>query len=73
LRDLEIRKGMKSQVTYLAKLAKDAGLDGVVASAEEIQPIRWLCGDDFVIVTPGIRPAGRRRVIKKGPQRRKRR
>lgn len=56
LRDLEIRKGMKSQVTYLAKLAKDAGLDGVVASAEEIQPVRWLCGDDFVIVTPGIRP-----------------
>ena len=56
LKDLEIRKGVKSQVTYLAKLAKDAGLDGVVASAEEIQPIRWTCGDDFIIVTPGIRP-----------------
>jgi len=57
LKDLEIRKGVKSQVTYLAKLAKDAGLDGVVASADEIQPIRWACGDDFIIVTPGIRPA----------------
>ena len=57
LKDLEIRKGVKSQVTYLAKLAKDAGLDGVVASADEIQPIRWSCGDDFIIVTPGIRPA----------------
>ena len=57
LKDLEIRKGVKSQVTYLAKLAKDAGLDGVVASADEIQPIRWTCGDDFIIVTPGIRPA----------------
>ncbi|MBI4335838.1 MAG: orotidine-5'-phosphate decarboxylase [Candidatus Omnitrophica bacterium] len=57
LRDLEIRKGLKSQVTYLAKLAKDAGLDGVVASAEEIQPIRWACGDEFIIVAPGIRPA----------------
>jgi len=56
LKDLEIRKGVKSQVTYLAKLAKDAGLDGVVASADEIQPIRWACGDDFIIVTPGIRP-----------------
>ncbi len=56
LKDLEIRKGVKSQVTYLAKLAKEAGLDGVVASADEVQPIRWSCGDDFVIVTPGIRP-----------------
>lgn len=56
LRDLEIRKGVRSQVTYLAKLASDAGLDGVVASAEEIQPIRWTCPDKFVIVTPGIRP-----------------
>ena len=56
LKDLEIRKGVKSQVTYLAKLAKSAGLDGVVASAGEIEPIRWLCGDNFVIVAPGIRP-----------------
>ena len=56
LKDLEIRKGVKSQVTYLAKLAKEAGLDGVVASAEEIQPIRWTCGDDFIIVVPGVRP-----------------
>lgn len=56
LKDLEIRKGMKSQVTYLAKLAKEAGLDGVVASAEEIQAVRWTCGDEFLIVTPGIRP-----------------
>ncbi|MEI8175387.1 MAG: orotidine-5'-phosphate decarboxylase [Candidatus Omnitrophota bacterium] len=57
LRDLEIRKGVKSQVTYLAKLAKDAGLDGVVASADEIEPVRWACGDDFVLVVPGVRPS----------------
>jgi orotidine-5'-phosphate decarboxylase len=56
LKDLQIRKGVKSQVTYLARLAKDAGLDGVVASADEIQPLRWACGDDFLIVTPGVRP-----------------
>jgi len=56
LKDLEIRKGVKSQVTYLAKLARDAGLDGVVASADEVQPIRWSCGDKFIILTPGIRP-----------------
>ncbi|MFH1848346.1 MAG: orotidine-5'-phosphate decarboxylase [Candidatus Omnitrophota bacterium] len=57
LSDIEIRKGVKQQVTYLAKLAKQAGLDGVVASAQEIQAIKWTCGDDFLVVTPGIRPA----------------
>ena len=42
----------------LAKLAKDSGLRGVVASPLEIRAIREACGDDFVILTPGIRPAG---------------
>jgi len=40
---------------HLARLAKDAGLSGVVASAQEIEIIREACGEDFVIVTPGIR------------------
>lgn len=39
----------------LALLAKEAGLDGVVAGGSEIEMIRELCGNDFVIVTPGIR------------------
>ena len=56
LMDIEIRRGMKSQVTHLARLAKQAGLDGVVASPKEIQPIKWTCGDDFLVVSPGIRP-----------------
>jgi len=42
----------------LARLAKSSGLRGVVASPHEIAPIRKACGDDFVILTPGIRPAG---------------
>jgi orotidine-5'-phosphate decarboxylase len=42
----------------LARLAKRSGLRGVVASPHEIAPIRQACGDDFVILTPGIRPAG---------------
>jgi orotidine-5'-phosphate decarboxylase len=39
-----------------AQLAQDCGLDGVVASAREAPTIRSTCGDDFLIVTPGIRP-----------------
>jgi orotidine-5'-phosphate decarboxylase len=42
-------------VRNLAVLSRDAGLDGVVAGGAEIDMIRGLCGQDFVIVTPGIR------------------
>lgn len=44
-------------VPHLAKLAKESGMDGVVASAHEIDLIRKACGEDFVLVIPGIRPA----------------
>jgi orotidine-5'-phosphate decarboxylase len=46
---------ISEQVVALAKLAKSCGLDGVVASPQEVRTIREALGDDFVIVTPGIR------------------
>lgn len=49
---------ISDQVVQFAKTAKDAGLDGVVASPQEAALIREACGKDFLIITPGIRPAG---------------
>jgi len=57
LKRLGINMGMEKMVVNLASLAKEAGVDGVVASPKEIIAIRETCGKDFVIVTPGIRPA----------------
>ncbi len=56
LRAVGIDRPIVEMVPRLAKLAKDAGFDGVVASPKEVTLIRAACGDDFAIVTPGVRP-----------------
>lgn len=55
---LGIAGSIRERVTYWAEMARQSGLDGVVASAREAAAIREACGESFVIVTPGIRPAG---------------
>jgi orotidine-5'-phosphate decarboxylase len=55
IREVGIQGPIVEQVGRLAALAFKAGLDGVVASPQEISVIRQNCGDRFLIVTPGIR------------------
>ena len=58
LKRLGINKSPQEQVIYLAKLAKEAGLDGVVCSAQEANVLKAELGEHFKLVTPGIRPEG---------------
>jgi orotidine-5'-phosphate decarboxylase len=57
LRDVGISGPASRRAVKLARLARRAGLDGVVASPHEVRAIRRACGKDFLIVVPGVRPA----------------
>lgn len=68
LAETGIRLSPLEHVLYLAKLAKASGMDGVVCSAQEARALREHLGDDFLLVTPGIRLPGdaagdQRRVV----------
>src|SRR6185503_15388125 len=58
LSQIGVRSSPSESVQKLVRLAKDSGVDGVVASPQEIQTIRGLVANpEFLIVTPGIRPS----------------
>lgn len=53
-----IQTSLQESVIYYAKKIAEAGLDGVVCSAQEVQVIKQATNPDFICLTPGIRPAG---------------
>jgi len=57
LQETGVAANAATQVERLARLTQESGLDGVVCSARESARLRELCGDSFLKVTPGIRPA----------------
>jgi len=66
LADIGLDIDPQEQVKRLALLTKESGLDGVVCSAQEASMLKSLCGTDFKLVTPGIRPS----FAQQGDQRR---
>lgn len=58
LLQIGINASPMEQVLRLAHLTQRAGLDGVVCSPQEVEILRNACGEDFKLVTPGIRPIG---------------
>jgi orotidine-5'-phosphate decarboxylase len=57
LKLLGVRSGVESHVVRLVRLAREAGMDGVVAAPQEVARIRKECGRRFLIITPSVRAA----------------
>ena len=54
--ELNVKMNIDENVSYLTKIAKDSGIDGIMASASEAKKIRKEFGEDFIILCPAIRP-----------------
>lgn len=54
--ELHVQVPLVQQVTHLAHLARDCGLQGIVASPLEVETLRKVLGNEFLIITPGVRP-----------------
>ncbi|MGF1491428.1 MAG: orotidine-5'-phosphate decarboxylase [Microcoleaceae cyanobacterium] len=54
--DLKVPTELPEYALQMALLAKDSGLPGIVCSPQEAQQLRQVCGDDFLLVCPGVRP-----------------
>ncbi|MDD5747293.1 MAG: orotidine-5'-phosphate decarboxylase [Candidatus Omnitrophica bacterium] len=57
LNSVGVIRSVKNEVVHLARLCRSSGLDGVVCSGQEIELLRRVLGDDFILVVPGVRPA----------------
>ena len=68
MREVGISGSPLARAVKLAQLAKKCGSDGVVASVQEAKAIRKACGREFLIVTPGVRPAEKDAAKKKDDQ-----
>lgn len=55
--ELKIPLELPEYALQMALLAKDSGLDGAVCSPQEVEQLRQTCGDDFLLVCPGVRPS----------------
>lgn len=55
--DLKIPLELPDYALQMALLAQETGLDGAVCSPQEVQQLRQTCGDDFLLVCPGVRPS----------------
>ncbi len=58
MQDIGLDQLPADYVKKMALLAKESGIDGVVCSPLEAADLRGTCGEDFVLLTPGVRPAG---------------